>query len=203
MNIRTCVLMRLWCDFLDSSLRHMQTQPVYRDREDVASKSSMEPIPLRLLFSLYFVLFFSLRASVFPLFNGSQVSYMSPSTGAIRYGEPYTPAYAFYIYSFYYYFLSVRGEFICCSVICILSLFPANSTIVVTPPPPMLLCTSSPKFSERPPLPFISYRVISFHLHTIACHINQLHSTFQTLIFLFLLDFFLTRIPGLSACSRP
>lgn len=68
--------------------------------------------------------------------------------------------------------------------------FPANSTIVVTPPPPMLLCTSSPKFSERPPLPFISYRVISFHLHTIACHINQLHSTFQTLIFLFLLDFF-------------
>lgn len=84
-----------------------------------------------------------------------------------------------------------------------MSFFPANSTIVVTPPPPMLLCTSSPKFSERPPLPFISYRVISLHLHTIACHINQLHSTFQTLIFYFSLISFLTRISGLSACSRP
>lgn len=163
MNIRTCVLMRLWCDFLDSSLRHMQTQPVYRDREDVASKSSMEPIPLCLLFTLYFVRFFSSRVSVFPLLNGSQVSYMSPSTGAIRYGEPYTPAYAFYIYSFYYYFLSVRGEFICCSVIGILSrLFFLLILLLLLPLPLPCCCAQVLPSSRNDPL-CPSSHIVSYH----------------------------------------
>lgn len=146
----------------------------------------MEPISLCLLFSLHFVRFFSLRACVFPLLNGSQVSYMSSSTGAIQYGESYTPAcfslpFTHFITTF---FLSVQGDFFCChSVIYIIlsCLLKNYFCCCCYPSPPMLLHKFS-KSSERLPL---ALHVISFHLHTIACLINQPTRRFSKISHLF------------------
>lgn len=161
MNIRTCVLMRLWCDFLDSSLRRMQTQPVYRDREDVLSKSSMEPIPLCLLFSLYFFVSSHQGLLCFPSSTAPRFITCRFPLKQFNMANYILQHVFFSLYSFYFYFiLSVQGELICYSVICILSCLFHYFCYCCSHPLP---CSCAQVLQVLGTAPFA--------LHVISCHI--------------------------------